>query len=369
MARQALESSGYAVGEAETGLDALSRIEAGPYDLVILDVLMPELDGFETCKRLRDNSKTSDLPVLMVTGLEDIASIEKAFAVGATNFMTKPLHWHLLNHQVKYIIRSADQQAALKAATLEAEAASKAKSNFLAKMSHELRTPMNAITGFMDLMQKEIFGPLGDARYKEYVGHIHESSDHLLDIINDILDFAKIESGKVELYESKVDVKRLIDKVANLVSPLASKGGVSINFDIAPDLPAIKADETKLKQILLNLMSNAIKFTPEGGSVKFVARNLESGEVHLSVVDTGIGIAKKDLPNVFDAFVQVEDSLDRTYEGTGLGIPIAVALAELHDGSLSIESALGRGTTVNVRLPRSRVILEGAPTPKQSTKD
>jgi len=356
MARQALENSSYEVTEAENGCDALDAIQSCPHDLVMLDVLMPKMDGFETCAHLRANSGTKDTPILMVTGLEDIASVEKAFEVGATNFMTKPLHWQLLNHQVRYILRSSEQHAELRAATLEAEAASRAKSSFLAKMSHELRTPMNAINGFVDLMRDEIFGPIGDDRYKGYLTDIHESSEHLLEIINNILDFAKIESGVVELYESKVDVGRLINRLGKIISPLADKGGVTVRFQVDPNLPTVKADEMKLKQILLNLLSNAIKFTPEGGTVQIIANQTDIGDIQLSVLDNGIGIDDKKLPKVFDAFVQVDDALNRRYEGTGLGVPIALALTELHDGSLNIESALGIGTTVNVILPRSRVI-------------
>jgi signal transduction histidine kinase len=197
---------------------------------------------------------------------------------------------------------------------------------------------------------------MGNEKYKEFVDDIHDGSGHLLTIINDVLDFTKIESGITHLQESEIDVSRLFNRVVRLVSPLADQGRVKIDSQIDPDLPAVMADETKLKQVLINLLSNAIKFTPEGGEVCFRAEQTEAGDIHFAVVDNGIGIDENDLPKVFDAFVQVEDSLDRRYEGTGLGVPIALALTELHDGSLNIESALGVGTTVNVILPRSRVV-------------
>lgn len=253
-------------------------------------------------------------------------------------------------------LRVKERTAELSAAKDQAEAANRAKTSFLARISHELRTPLNSIIGFSQLMQNEAFGPVGNDRYKEFVEHIHDGSGHLLAIINDVLDFAKIEAGMSELSESAVNIARLVERVARLISPQASECGIRLDVDIAPNLPQVMADETKLKQILLNLLSNAVKFTSHGGDVQIGVARTDNGDFRFAVTDTGIGIDEAHLAQVFDAFVQVDDSHDRSYEGTGLGLPIARALTELHDGSIAIESTPGVGTTVRVTLPGTRAI-------------
>lgn len=256
---------------------------------------------------------------------------------------------------------SAAKQDAEKAAELahksmlEAQAANRAKTEFLANMSHELRTPLNAIMGFSEVMSLEVLGPIGQPRYREYAEDILTSSRHLLRLISDILDIAKIEAGKLDVEESVIDVGELLADAHRFVDKQAERAGLTLTVE-ALDLPRVRGDERRLKQILLNLLSNAVKFTPAGGSVRVTARRTPGGGLAMSVHDTGIGIAPDEIERAMAPFSQVETGLARRYDGTGLGLPLSKALAELHGGSLTLESEPGVGTTVTVLLPPERVV-------------
>ena len=244
----------------------------------------------------------------------------------------------------------------LKIARDQAEAADRAKSEFLAAMSHELRTPLNAIIGFSEIIKDETFGPVGSVQYRDYSQDIHESGQHLLGLINDLLDLSKIESGTDELHEDKIEVQEIIRSALKLVGHRAEQGGIKLELEIPDRLPALRADERKLKQILVNLLSNAVKFTDAGGEVTLRAWcRMDSGYV-FQIVDTGIGIAPEDIPKALSRFGQVDADLNRQYEGTGLGLPLTKALVEQHDGTLDLQSEVNVGTTVTVRFPATRIV-------------
>ncbi|HZF32290.1 MAG TPA: PAS-domain containing protein [Candidatus Angelobacter sp.] len=245
--------------------------------------------------------------------------------------------------------RAAEQQHT-------AEAASVAKSQFLANISHELRTPLNAILGFSEIMKSEMFGPLGSPQYRGYAADIHDSGSHLLTVINDILDLSKIEAGKFELNEEDCDPARLVRDAVRFVAERAGSGGLGLQQRLQPALPAVRADGRLVKQILLNLLSNAIKFTPAGGTITVSADVESQSGLALTVADTGIGIAPDQLERVLQPFTQVENTLTRTHAGTGLGLPLCKSLIELHGGRLALESTVGRGTTVTITLPKERVL-------------
>jgi len=249
------------------------------------------------------------------------------------------------------------------AAKTQAEIANRTKTEFLANMSHELRSPLNSVLGFAEIMIKELFGPLGSPRYREYVEDIGQSASHLLAIINDILNISKVESGKLELDEAKVDVGAVIEICTRLMYTRAAEAGIQLETVFAADLPEIFLDSRKVKQILLNLISNAVKFTPKGGKVTVSAGLNERRELVIKVVDTGIGIAPEDIGKALSPFMQIDSSLSRKYEGTGLGLPLSKALVELHGGQLTIESQLGAGTTVTVTFPTTRVVSATNPAP------
>ncbi len=252
-----------------------------------------------------------------------------------------------------------EKEQSLRVARDDAEAASRAKSEFLAAMSHELRTPLNAIIGFSDMIKGETFGPVGSVKYRDYANDINTSGLHLLALINDILDLSKVESGTDELDEEDIEVPRLIRSAFTLVRQRAENIALELDLEVPDALPALRADERKLKQILVNLLSNAIKFTETGGKVTLKAwTRATSGHV-FQVIDTGIGIAPEDIPKALSMFGQVDGDLNRQYEGTGLGLPLAKGLVELHGGTLDLQSQVNVGTTVTVRFPASRIIRPG----------
>ncbi len=242
-----------------------------------------------------------------------------------------------------------------------AEAANRAKSEFLANMSHELRTPLNAVIGFSEVMRGEVFGPLGNQRYREYAKGIHESGSHLLGLINDILDLAKVEAGHLSLRNDTVDIASVVAASCRLIHDRAVQAGITLVAEPAKELPQVRGDELKLKQICLNLLSNAIKFTHLGGKVEITAARAEDGGIDLIVKDTGIGINPKHLALVVEPFQQIENPHSRKHEGSGLGLPLVKGLVELHDGSFRLDSIEGEGTTAAIHLPASRVI--GVPNP------
>ncbi len=248
------------------------------------------------------------------------------------------------------------RETELRLAKDTAEIASRSKSEFLANMSHELRTPLNAIMGFAEILATEIFGTLGDSRYREYAADIHESGGHLLTLISDILDLSKIEAGKFDLVEQRVAVGELIDTAMRIVGGRAVSAGLNLRTDIAGDLPPMRADLRALKQILINLLSNAVKFSHQGDTVVISATVQPDGHLRLSVKDTGIGIPDAALSRVMAPFEQVDSSLVRRRQGTGLGLPIVGALVDLHGGTFKLDSIVGVGTTASVILPAWRMI-------------
>jgi PAS domain S-box-containing protein len=244
----------------------------------------------------------------------------------------------------------------LMAAKIQAESSNRTKSQFLAMMSHELRTPLNAVLGFSDIMRQEMLGPIENKQYIDYLNDIHGGANHLLEIINDILDIAKVETAEMVLDEQVLSIRDIVDFCERASASRAEKGDIVLTIDVPENLPKIRADITKSRQLVLNLMSNALKFTPAGGSVTVTAGKLQGGGLEICVIDTGIGIAEADIARALEPFGQIDSELSRKYEGTGLGLPLVKALMELHGGEFLIDSENGVGTTVSVRFPASRTV-------------
>jgi signal transduction histidine kinase len=355
-----LEDADYAVATAADGAEAFAFCCKTPPDLIVADVIMPGMDGFQLCEELRQRPETAYIPILVATGLDDEPSIVRAFDAGATDFINKPIKWVILGYRVRYMLRTSrvaeelrDNEARLLSAKEMAESASRAKSEFLTNMSHELRTPLNAVIGFSDIMQAQACGPLSE-RYVEYSKTINESGTHLLAIINNVLDLAKADANKLTLTREPVDMRGIVSFCAGITREMAEKSNVSLAVEMDDDLPPLVADATKLRQILLNLLSNAVKFTQSGGSVTLAVGTDPSGDLIVRVIDTGIGIPADKIDLAFAPFGQVDSRLARKYEGTGLGLPLTRRLVELHRGSISLRSEVGRGTDVTVVLPRAR---------------
>jgi signal transduction histidine kinase len=244
----------------------------------------------------------------------------------------------------------------LRRAKEEAEMGSRTKTEFLANMSHELRTPLNAIIGFSEILHGQVFGTIGDPRYCEYAADIRDSGQHLLNLINDLLDVSKVEFGKVELSEDTVDLAPIIEASRRLMRDRAEEAGIALTVEVPRDMPYLLVDARRIKQIILNLMSNAVKFTPGGGRVSVRVVSHDNGEVSLSVADTGIGIAPQNLETALRPFGQIDSHLSRKFEGSGLGLPLTKSMIELHGGRLTLESEIGRGTVATIWVPAMRVM-------------
>ena len=260
---------------------------------------------------------------------------------------------------VKQLRRQEALEGELRLAKESAESASHAKSEFLAHMSHELRTPLNAIIGFSEIIKNRKFGPVSD-RYPVYAGDIHSSGTHLLSLINDILNLSKLEAGQFVLQEEDVDLPGLVDACLNVIETQAQASKIMLSVSLDNTVRWIRADERRLRQVLINLLSNAVKFTPEGGQVR-VSSTRRNGGLAISVSDTGAGMAAEDIPKAMTPFGQIDSKVRRKLEGTGLGLPLAKQLAELHGATFSIESKIGAGTTVTIVLPPGRILGSSPP--------
>ncbi len=247
-------------------------------------------------------------------------------------------------------------RAELERAKHEAEAANRAKSHFLATVSHELRTPLNAVIGFAEMIRDQLLGPIGEPRYGEYAGDIHRSASHLLGVLGDILDLSTIESGRYVLDDEECRLSDIIERSVRLVRDFANERSIFLEQRLPADLPAVMADGRALKQVLLNVLSNAVKFTPVGGHVVVAASLGPAGRPTVTISDNGIGMTPESIVKAFAPFGQVDSALSRQFHGTGLGLPLSRSLVELHGGTLGVESTRGEGTTVSVSLPSGRVV-------------
>ncbi len=245
---------------------------------------------------------------------------------------------------------------ALVEAKESAEYANRTKSEFLANMSHEIRTPLNAIMGFSEVIEKEIFGPIGTGRYREYAADIHASGAHLVSLINDILDLSKIEAGQMKFKRGRVNVARVIEASTALLKRRAETGEIKLAVRIGKDLPALKGDDRRIRQVLFNLVLNASKFTPDGGKVSILASVSAQSGLRIRVNDTGIGMRQEDLQTALTPFGQVMAANKPDITGTGLGLPLAKSLVEHHGGRLELQSKPGEGTKVTLEFPPMRLV-------------
>ena len=329
-------------------------------DVAIVDFRLGGTNGIELAAQLRE--RRPNLYCVLITAHADIENLVQAMRGGIEDYLPKPVHPDELIMALDRCFANLDllrqkqaAESALLAAKEEADRANRAKSDFLAQMSHELRTPLNAIVGFSEIMSRQMLGPLNHPQYLEYTSDIHDSATHLLKLITDILDLSKIEAGRLDLYEETVDVGQIIESSLTLVAERAADGGIAIEARVPGNLPKLHADGRKVKQVVINLLSNAVKFTRSGGKIVVSAEVGAAGRLAISVADSGIGIKPEDLNRVMRPFEQVNGSLDRNHQGTGLGLPLSKVLVELHAGSLEMTSEVGVGTTVTTYFPAGRV--------------
>lgn len=282
-------------------------------------------------------------------------SIANALFTTATIELSQKRRFQVMT--VMDITLRKQMELSLRDAKDQADTANRAKSIFLANMSHELRTPLNAIIGFSEMMENETFGPLGHAKYIEYMGDIHSSAGHLLDIINEVLDMSKIEAGRIELDESQVDLRALMESVIRMMAARMFDKDLEVVEDFPETLPLVYVDERLIRQVLINIVTNAIKFSKIGGQVKISIDMNKDGEVVMMINDEGKGIPKDQIEQAMEPFGQVGDQNENVaQQGTGLGLPLAKAMVELHGGHIALESDAGQGTTVYVQIPKKRVL-------------
>lgn len=381
-----LSEQGYKVRGAAKGKMAIRTAALSPPDLILLDIKMPEMNGYEVCEELKAEEKTSNIPVIFISALDEVIDKVRAFKVGGVDYITKPfqveevlarIEHQLMIRRLSRQLQAQNEQLQLeiqerKKAEEAAAAANRAKSEFLANMSHEFRTPLNIILGFTQVMNRN---HQLSSEQRECLEMISHSGQHLLELINDVLDLSKIESGLIILDESSFDLYRLLDNLETMFQVKAEQKNIQLFFNVQSDVPQyVRTDLKKLRVCLINLLSNAIKFTEYGnvtlrverkvGSEQGEARNTPDNQLLSSaspslifiVEDTGCGIAPEDLSSLFDAFIQTERGR-KSAEGTGLGLTITKKFVQLMGGDIQVSSAVGEGTTFQfgIKLAREKV--------------
>ncbi|MDG4604656.1 MAG: response regulator [Candidatus Contendobacter sp.] len=363
------------VVEAASGEEALLQTIQRDIHLILLDVQMPGMDGFETARHLQMTERTRNIPIIFATAVFKAEEfIQRGYAIGAVDYLTKPIDEQLLLNRIRLYRRLhrrqcdleamvallRQQEKALVQAKEAAEAANFAKSTFLATMSHELRTPLNAILGFSELMRRD---PDATARQRESLSIIHKSGNHLLSLINDVLDMSRIEAGRSTIENAPFDLGVLVRDLVDLLGARARERGLQLLLDQSSAFPRyIVGDAAKLRQVLLNLLSNAVKYTDRGGvALRLGVRHNQGNSLLIEVQDTGIGIALEDQTQVFDAFVRVGDPVKT--EGAGLGLAIARQFVTMMGGELTLISTPGQGSTFRVELPLVLAPADSVPAP------
>ncbi len=350
-----LSGQDFEITTVTDGRSALKTAVKDAFDLMLLDVIMPGMDGFEVCAKMKTNDKTAQIPVIFLTGQTSPESIRKGFEAGAVDYVAKPFNKIELLARVRSHIDLKRSREEAMMARKAAEEALRYKSEFLANMSHEIRTPINGIIGMSEFLDNTRL----DTKQAEYVRIVRSSANSLLNLINDILDFSKLEAGKIELENLDFDLYEHVDDTVKSMTFKAEEKGLELKKEIAPDVPqAFKGDPTRLRQVLLNLISNALKFTEVGSVTVRVSLEDESESDHtvkFEVIDTGIGISEEGMQRLFKSFSQVDASTTRNYGGTGLGLVISKSLSELMGGKIGVESDEGKGSTFwfTVRMVKS----------------
>jgi signal transduction histidine kinase len=356
-----LNRQGYRCSQAFSGKQALQMVARQAPDIMLLDMMMPEMDGLEVLAILRQSHDSISLPVLMVTARNQGEDVVSAFAAGANDYIEKPVDFPVLVARLQHHLehKRLDDEVKTSRARLEEqnrklEVGNQYKDNFLSSMSHELRTPLNAVLGFSEVLLDEMLGPLND-KQKQYCSEIYNSGSYLLLIINDLLDLSKIEAGKLELELQRSDVRPLIEAVQGLMKEKAQRHGITLVCQIDEQVNQVEWDPLRVKQMLINLLGNALKFTESGKRVTLSASLAGDEQVMLSVADEGCGISAEDLQRIFQPFEQAVSPMRKTHvEGTGLGLALVSRLASLHGGRVEVESEVGVGSRFTLYLPRER---------------
>jgi signal transduction histidine kinase len=343
-----LQENSYEIEFATSGIAALDWLKVKQFDLILLDINMPGMDGFEVCRRIRSDKAFDFVPVVFLSAETERESILKGFELGAQDYVSKPFDSRELLVRIRTHLALRVTLEKLEIEKERAQSADNLKSAFLATMSHELRTPLNSIIGFTGILMKEKPGPLNDEQKKQ-LSMVQSSARHLLTLINDVLDISKIEAGQLKINYQNFNLPDLINKVVESNKPFAEKKNLGITVSIDKNINKFTSDNLRMQQILLNLVNNAIKFT-ETGTINIKCESV-GNYVRIQITDTGIGIENDKIDQLFKPFTQIDTGLLRKYEGTGLGLSICKKLIELLNGKIEVESRFGSGSTFTVTLP------------------
>jgi two-component system sensor histidine kinase/response regulator len=361
-----LEEMGYRVTTASNGREALELIRKRGFNIVIADIKLPDISGLEILETAKElNPETA---VIMITGHASLETAVDAINEGAYAYILKPVamselettlnnalrEQRLLSENRELVESLQQSNKSLEEANRALEQVSQAKSDFTARMSHELRTPLNSIIGFSEVLLSKKMSPADQATHQEFLGYIHISAEHLLHLIDSILDLSKIEAGKLTLEPREFDLRVLLEDVKITVLPMLTTKKQALRIEIDERLSSIFADEPKMRQIFLNLLSNAHKFTPSKGKIKVVCRREKPHLLQCSVTDSGIGISPQDQPKIFEEFGQLKKEPVDNVKGVGLGLSIAKRLVELHGGKIWVVSEPGTGSTFTFTIPLTR---------------
>lgn len=360
-----LSGANYTVRPADSGALALASALASPPELVLLDVNMPEMSGFEVCRQLKQNPATQAIPVVFLSGLTDLDDRVQGFQLGAVDFVAKPFqrdellarvstHLQLARLQQDLTSEVAKQTRDLQVAYQELAKASRLKDEFLSTMSHELRTPLTAVIGMAQILHAGAYGPLNQEQ-AEAIGVVEGSGRKLLQMINDILDYIQIDAGKVELQLAECPIVELVNAVLENVRSKVAEKQIKLSCRFYQQESMLWLDARHTRRVLLILLDNAVKFTSSGGSAGIIVRNsIAEHRIEFEVWDSGPGIAEADLPKLFKPFLQLDGGLNRIHEGSGLGLALAGKLARLLGGEIRVTSKLNEGSRFVVSLPLAR---------------
>jgi signal transduction histidine kinase len=361
-----LEDMGYRVSTATNGQEALELIRKRGFNIIIADIKLPDISGLEILETAKElNPETA---VIMITGHASLETAVDAINEGAYAYILKPVSMselettlnnalreqRLLSENRELVESLQQSNKSLEEANRALEQVSQAKSDFTARMSHELRTPLNSIIGFSEVLLSQKMSPEDQATHQEFLGYIHISAEQLLHLIDSILDLSKIEAGKLTLEPREFDFRVLLEDVKITVLPMLTTKKQTLKIEIGEGINSVFADEPKMRQIFLNLLSNAHKFTTRGGRIKMICRLEDPHLLHCSVTDTGIGISPQDQQKIFEEFGQVHKNPIDNAKGVGLGLSIAKRLVELHGGNIWVVSEPGVGSTFTFTIPLTR---------------
>lgn len=350
MVKEYLRMFGYKTAIAKNGKEALKKIKANSFDLILLDVNLPDISGYEVCRQLKSNDLSKEIPVIFITVRSDPESMKRGFEAGGVDYLTKPFHREELLLRVKTHIDLKRSRSELLEAKEFAEKSEKLKMAFLSNMSHEIRTPMNAIIGFAELLLDK---DISEKERGDFINIVINSSHHLLDIVNNILEISKQEAGELKIIEQEFSLNKFMQDVQKVFTKHNRNIPIEVRLNI-PELENDKiiADNMRLQQIFDNLLNNAAKFTHEGHiEIGYQLKPGNTDKLEFFVKDTGIGIPKDKQKIIFERFTQVEDPLTRLYHGTGLGLPIIKGLVLGMGGTISVTSQPGKGSIFNFTLP------------------